>query len=59
VLGLSTAPWYGGVTAMMILCIPVQIFIFYRQVKSVVSPKGVPEQETRVSKANDVKEKES
>lgn len=59
VSGLSTAPWYGAATAMMILCIPVQIFIFYRQVKSAISRKGGPDQESGVSKADNSKEKES
>lgn len=58
VVSWAIAPWYRAATVLLIMCIPVQAFIFYGQIKSALYGNGYPEERAAEHRAGDRSEKE-
>jgi len=43
VIRLPIAPWYRAATLLVALCVPVQVVVFYSQLKSALFGEGMPE----------------
>lgn len=43
VVRLPIAPWYRAATLLLALCVPVQVVVFYSQLKSALFGKGMPD----------------
>ena len=59
VVGWAIAPWYLAATVLLIMCIPVQLFIFYSEIKSAFYGHGHPEEGTAENVADVGREKEN
>jgi len=58
VVSWAIAPWYRVATVLLAMCIPVQVFIFYNQIKLALYGNAYPEEKAEEHIAGNRKEQE-